>query len=476
MVNKYCFFVWLVLLTWSCQNENLTPEVSNLPKVDLTYEEYISIAFDSPRTLSESEAMELVQNFDGSGDLSRGEERTFSIKRKYSLGSTDGTLSRGDNNRQCVPVYEITMNEGNDTGLAIVAADERVAGVVAFIPKIIPDKEVEQRENNFMLKLSELSVLHRLAFVDSIRMTKRDSTMSKVSEKLGIPVNEINFEQIKEQINIKNEGNGLSRAKPLPNLPPPSTVGTQNTAFLKVDWGQDEPYNLLLPTYPDPNYDWVTYHYPLGCSVTALMMVYSYFEPSMKGYDNGQEMIIDWAYLKENRKIINPDYGVPGDPERKLRMISRLGFWIYNGTKTQTTYKNGVYQSGTSRNEIADDLDTYKIAHDPIKSLNKSKWRDLEILMDDVKEYRIAIMGATRLNAGKDTPTATGNHVWVLDGYGRQAIFEGTTVHVYDYLHANMGWNGSYNGWYCIDTSLSFETGNGDYDTDYWYISKLRKK
>ena len=74
MVNKYCFFVWLVLLTWSCQNENLTPEVSNLPKVDLTYEEYISIAFDSPRTLSESEAMELVQNFDGSGDLSRGED------------------------------------------------------------------------------------------------------------------------------------------------------------------------------------------------------------------------------------------------------------------------------------------------------------------------------------------------------------------------------------------------------------------
>ena len=40
----------------------------------------------------------------------------------------------------------------------------------------------------------------------------------------------------------------------------------------------------------------------------------------------------------------------------------------------------------------------------------------------------------------------------------------------------DMGWNGSYNGWYYIDTTLSFETGNGDYDTDFWYISKLRKK
>ena len=26
------------------------------------------------------------------------------------------------------------------------------------------------------------------------------------------------------------------------------------------------------------------------------------------------------------------------------------------------------------------------------------------------------------------------------------------------------------------DLSLSFDTGNGDYDTDFWYISKLRKK
>ena len=370
-------------------------------------------------------------------------------------------------------MYEISITDGENNGFAIVSADERIAGVLAYIPMITPENELRQRENNLMLELSESSILHRLNYIDSIRTTMRASTLCKLSKKLGISINEIEFEQIKNNITIVEKSID-SRAQP-ENIKPPS-LGQPYIYYIGVDWGQDEPYNLLLPTYPDPDFDWVTYHYPLGCSVTALMMVYSYFEPSIKGYDNGEEMIIDWAYLKENRKIINPEYGVPGDPEKKLRMISRLGFWIYNGTKTTTHLTNSVYQSETARNEIVDDLDTYKIAHDPIKNLNKTKWGDLSKLINDVQDYHIAIMGATRKNAGPNSPTATGNHVWVLDGHGMgYKVISGTT-YLFDYLHVNMGWNGSYNGWYYIDTTLSFETGNGDYDTDFWYISKLRKK
>lgn len=473
MKKNLLTLTWIGIFIWSCQDKNLSTGIENLPKIELTTQEYISIAYDSPGTLSESEAIKFVANFDQFYGITRGKEKNFSIKKKYSIGKKNRELSRSNQNQQTIPMYEISITDGENNGFAIVSADERIAGVLAYIPMITPENELKQRENNLMLELSESSILHRLNYIDSIRTTMRASTLCKLSKKLGISINEIEFEQIKNNITIVEKSID-SRAQP-ENIKPPS-LGQPYIYYIGVDWGQDEPYNLLLPTYPDPDFDWVTYHYPLGCSVTALMMVYSYFEPSIKGYDNGEEMIIDWAYLKENRKIINPEYGVPGDPEKKLRMISRLGFWIYNGTKTTTHLTNSVYQSETARNEIVDDLDTYKIAHDPIKNLNKTKWGDLSKLINDVQDYHIAIMGATRKNAGPNSSTATGNHVWVLDGHGMgYKVISGTT-YLFDYLHVNMGWNGSYNGWYYIDTTLSFETGNGDYDTDFWYISKLRKK
>lgn len=52
---------------------------------------------------------------------------------------------------------------------------------------------------------------------------------------------------------------------------------------------------------------------------------------------------------------------------KKITNDFRLGYWIYNGTKTTTHLTNSVYQSETARNEIVDDLDTYKIAHESNK-------------------------------------------------------------------------------------------------------------
>lgn len=93
---------------------------------------------------------------------------------------------------------------------------------------------------------------------------------------------------------------------------------------------------------------------------------------------------------------------------------------------------------------------------------------DLSKLINDVQDYHCN-NGSNR-KCWTQFSTATGNHVWVLDGHGMgYKVISGTT-YLFDYLHVNMGWNGSYNGWYYIDTTLSFETGNGDYDTDFCSI------
>lgn len=445
------------MLAWSCHQEDVFWENNQISKIQLTPEEFMSIAYDHPRILSEDEVFQLVRDFNPLSATTKSSDISLKTKRKYKLGEDYLPSTRSEKQNEQIQMYEVGLNDGVNDGLAIVAADERVASVVAYIPYITSDKEKakEQRENNLMLEFAELNLIGHLAFVDSIRATMRDSTVLKVSKVLGISTDEYSFQNVKNQIEVKQQNTENSRL-----------LGAPGNINLSVDWGQDEPYNLLLKTYPDPIFpDLVTHHYPLGCAVTALMMVYSYFEPHMSGYDNEGPMTIDWKYLKENRRIINPDYGVPGDPEKRLKMVSRLGLWIYNGTKTVTTPDgNGRYSSGTTDSEIIEDLDLYGIAHDPLTIIDPTRNSSLQRLYYDAKNYPLVLMGGSRTKT-RSNSDGLGSHVWVINGYNTNKT-----------IYANMGWEGSSNGWYQISSDLKFDTKNGIYSTKFWTIGKLRNK
>lgn len=304
----------------------------------------MSIAYDNPRILSEKEVFKLIYNYEPPKIISKSNFLKLETKRIYTLGENYISATRTIAQSQQIPMYEVGINDGKNNGIAIVAADERVAGILAYIPQITTDQEKakKERENNLMLEFAELNLMAHLTYVDSIRLIMRDTTIKKISTKLGIPKDKLLFAEIKDKIEIKQ-------------IPTKAYTGVPLRINLDVDWGQNEPYNLLLKTYTDPDFPWITNHYPLGCAVTALMMVYSYFEPHMNGYDNGEPMTIDWKYLKENRQIVNPDYGIPGDPEKRIRMISRLGLWVYNGTKTVTTPDgNGWYRNPFNEHATGD--------------------------------------------------------------------------------------------------------------------------
>ena len=435
----------------SCQQYEIYKIKKTPSKIQLTPEEYISIAYENPRTLDEKEVFELIRNFHSKQYPTKSGNITLSTNKIYVLGKDNYPQTRTQPFKQQIPMYDVTVNDGENNGSAIVAADERVAGVIAYIPHVAKNKRKAetQRENNLMLEFTELNLIGHLAFIDSIRTSSmRENTILKITKQLGIPEEEYSFEDLKEQIEI---------------IEPKSKAynGISGRINLEVDWGQDEPYSRFLPTYPDPIFqDLVTRHYPLGCAVTALMMVYSYFEPHMSGYDEGKPMTINWTYLKENRQIIESNYG-PSDPEDKLRMIGRLGLWIYNGTKTTSSKESdGYYHSATPDSEIISDLDVYGIAHDPRTIIDPQRNSLLQRFYYDAKNYPLILMGGTR-----STEEGGGNHVWVIDGFTTDKM-----------VHANMGWNGEENGWFKISNTLHFETAIGDYSTNFWTISKLRKK
>ena len=134
---------------------------------------------------------------------------------------------------------------------------------------------------------------------------------------------------------------------------------------------------------------------------------------------------------------------------------------VYNGTKTTSSKESdGYYHSATPDSEIISDLDVYGIAHDPRTIIDPQRNSLLQRFYYDAKNYPLILMGGTR-----STEEGGGNHVWVIDGFTTDKM-----------VHANMGWNGEENGWFKISNTLHFETAIGDYSTNFWTISKLRKK
>ena len=446
MKRMYYLLICLFTFIWSCKQDPLSTNLDS-PKVILSQEEYLSVAFESPRNLSESEILQLVKDFRPIKDLSRSETYSFSIKRTYHLSSSHG---QHDNE---ILLYDINVQNGNKSGLVVVAADERVQGVIAYIPEI-HEKGLNEN-NNLMLELAQKAVLRQIEIIDSLELIMKDRTLEKLAKELEIPGETLIFNDIKQYVSIQKRE--ISRSKPSDNIT--TNVIYKRGAFLDVDWGQTEPYNSLLPTYSNPDFDWITNHYPLGSSVTALLMIYSHYEPTITLSNN---QIIDWAYLKENRQIKAPTYGVTGDPQKKLDMIAQLSLMIYQETGSTTTVINGVAITNTNKNRIIENLNKHHMACNPVKTYNSNE------LISSLKSFDLAIIGAK---------SSGGEHEWVIDGYLQTQIPSANPNLIYynNYVHANMGWNGTDNGWYLLNQiPPSFETINGNYDKDVWMICNIQ--
>lgn len=88
----------------------------------------------------------------------------------------------------------------------------------------------------------------------------------------------------------------------------------------------------------------------------------------------------------------------------------------------------------------------------------------------------VAIMGGTHT---ANEQAEKGSHAWVIDGY---AICTKTSREILRnndlYFHANMGWDGTDNGFYKVnaDASTDFETTLGTYNINFWEITEIHKK
>lgn len=448
-----------LLIFASCNNIDEFSEIktnTTLKTVKLSKEEYVSISNDNLTELSESEVYSLINNFD---IFSKSQQRSlintyFTIQDKYYINLDKGerqtkSASINNNNQLSIPIYKINI-EGDSNATVYVSADSRFANVIAYIPNGGNGKEV-QTGKSIMLDITEAVTLKNIEYTEILKDSLREQTLEKISKELSVNQNSIGFENIKSRLIV--EGNSLV-SKSSPTSYPDGLFPTYSGMKTIAQWEQREPYNNNLPILPL----FPTMHYPAGCGVIAVATLLTCVQPSLTAYNTA----IDWDYLLWAQHV------EVTDPYKRIDMSGNLIKHVYYGTETNTTFEGGnsmLGQSETNPSKMQSYLQKYINIGD-IENMNVEKIYKALFLNNQP-----SLMGGYRDG---------GAHGWVVDGCVTvtDQNATGSVRPSYLYIHCNMGWGGTDDGYYLVSSSytLTFDTHLGSYNRDIWQLCGGRKK
>lgn len=443
----------------SCSQDEIFKSEGNEQgsKVVLSQSEYMSIAFDSPKEVSENEALNLVKDFVSS----QSSTRNFAlispvIKEKYYLTTKlPGKLS---STSVKIPVYEVALNAKSEDGYALVSGDERVPAVIAYVEEGSIKDTIANKGAALMLQVAQNALLKDIAYVEFIKDSLRTKTLQKIASTTG--KRDVSFDDIKDQLMVDN---GSTRSEA---VNPGGTLLKEVKNLIKTKWNQNSPYNNALGNAVDSelggSYQGKN---AVGCTGVAIAQLVAHFECLSSAYGTR----LNWSDIKYSPYIYNSD-----EPELKNQVANlckhvALGIetsWN-RGVGSASVAKGANYLSGlgvsvdTGRKNTGYDLDAVRIVN------------SLDVLCP-------VIITGKALDRARST--GGGGHCWLLDGYQlRKRTLTREIIKANDtYIHANFGWGGNEDGFYMVDrntTSLTFETiWNGHYNQNLKIYPNVRRK
>ena len=451
-------------------------EITNL-KIPMTTAEVLSIAYgDTNNDLSENEVLNYVREFKvASQTRSLSTITNIEITDKYYTGNNTKTRA---SETLSIPFYKVKFQKNGTEGCAVVSGDKRSPGVIAYIEKT-DTKSHSDIGKKYMLDVAQTSTIHEIEKVIQYQDSLRVKTINKLSQELGIPKEQVSFEKIKNNICITDQT--ITRSEPYEPLPTP--IVSWKSPFVKVKWGQEVPYNMLLPRasqmeiwyFPNNTIKrYIDIYRPVGCGVVSIAEALTYLKPDLT--INGTTM--NWELLTKDELI---NYS-PEDPNAstypQANMAATLIKHIYERTNTMpilaevdTTIQPGpnypiVIASSTKNSDLITFMQTIS------NFTTYNNWEP-DAILNGVMNNHISIVGGYQ-----DGNPSTG-HTWIIDGYAMCIKTNREILKQYDlYFHANMGWNGNNDGYYKFnpDTTIDFETSNGTFNSNFLVLANITKK
>lgn len=453
-LGSLLFFATIVT---SCSQDEILKDNGQESKITLSQSEYISIAFDSPKEISEDKALNLVKDLIGSQSLTRNVALISpEIKGKYYLtAKLPGIFS---STSVKFPVYEVSLNTKSEGGYALVSGDERVPAVIAYVEEGSVKDTITNKGAAFMIQVAQNALLKDIAYVEFIKDSLRTKTLQKIASTTG--KSDVLFDDIKDQIIVDN---GSTRSEA---VYPQGTLLKEVKNLIKTKWDQCSPYNIALDNADNSALDG-SYQgkNAVGCTGVAIAQLVAHFECLSSAYGTQ----LNWSDIKYSPYIYNSD-----EPELKNQVANLckhvalgIGTSWNRGVGSASVARGANYLSGlgvsvdTGRNNTGYDLDAVRIVN------------SLDILCP-------VIITGKALDRARST--GGGGHCWLLDGYQlRKRTLTREIIKANDtYIHANFGWGGNEDGFYMVDrntTSLTFETlWNGHYNQNLKIYPNVRRK
>lgn len=429
----------------SCSQQELTSDGSDFPtkSIELTPEEYASIAYSGDNDLSEEDIISVAKDFVKQSLTRSVNNVTFSIGEKIKVDSPN---TRATENNP-IYAYYVNVTAGNEKGIALVGGDKRFPEVLSYRSKANTDDLYQNEGVQVMTEISKQAMLNEIAYYKHLQDSLQETTLAKIAQKCGKKA--VKFSDVENQIYVKNYD--LTRT-----VTPEGTFVSQIGPFTNTAWDQAYPYNAYLGETDIPDFSGWYYngHFPTGCVITAGAQILAYYQPTVVAY--GVNM--DWRNLLSSPYIFSDEY-------TKVNQVANL--MKYMGAETGTSY--GPLGGSTSVEKLTSFLNRYGITMDgAVSGMNVAR---VKASLDAVR-----MVVATGKHVSRSANTS-GGHAWLLDGYqirkkNTREILK--TNHIY--VHANMGWGGSDNGYYIVgdDQSLNFDTGNGLYNTNIKIYCNVR--
>lgn len=450
------------ILLPGCQTNEMDdiPTAATNEKVVLTPQELLSVKFESSPELEQTELFDLVKAFQSTevkkNVNTRGAASAVSceIKDKYYLNKNTAAelnTKSAEAEQEQIPIYKIGFSAEKDTGLAIVSGDRRAPHILAYIDKVKSNDASLLDGPSALLQWAEMYVQNEVKAFDAIKDSLYESAVSKISDGLNLPIQDIKYETIADKVAVVN--NDATRSQPIEEVPSNLNQNSAVGPFCFSAWGQWEPYNCKLPRGNCEKYfpGWIEEsNYPTGAAPVAIAHLMTCVEPAMT--ITGVRM--NWSYLTENKEIKAPDYFTAGDPLDKREMVGTLFKQIYEKTKSyEVKNTNGVVTGATCS---VTDVNNYIQS---IFACNAVEGWNINTVKSSLKAER-----AVYVYGKADNRESAGVTPFILDGlkemYGR---IENVPKNVnLTYLHANFGFGGGYqDGYYLMEIekpTITFET------------------
>jgi len=331
-----------------------------------------------------------------------------------------------------IPFYVFTLEnqQTGKTGFALTCGDNRIGNVLA-----VAEEGNYDDENPFLgIFYSQLNayIEETIGIYNSITETDIENALGKINKARytgpsvpDVPVTEVGMHGDFELVGYKNDG-----------------ANNNDNCILKTIWHQRDPYNDIVKK--KKGYDCVT-----GCGPVAIAQVMAFHsKPSNPSESMGYNIEYNWSDMIDGTK--DEQVGI------LMYEIGRHAGSIYMKAGTATT------RGGVKKALIAMGYE------DPgsFKGYNfekvKSSINDGCPVIADGSRTGINILGIT-------ISTPEGGHYWVIDGYRRMSVnakfdkSKAPELYTTNYVHCNLGWGGSNNGWYY---SGVFDTENIPYSDD----------